>query len=315
MQDRQDEKDYVIAPKRSRYDATRVRILFDVWLKERAADFFQQDAFNDLGWLLHNIKNQKKIALFKTTILPDSSKAFCPDSLTNPHLDAVLQCYSDENSVCDKLIIPLVNISRGHFRLLVIEPNDKKATYYDSKLKVMTVLSELFSSAVSAYHGTENKGDISETIQRVFAGFYSHYYYVQSTCERYFPGIYFKEISLGQQGYNNDIDCGLCTVAYAFNELTDKSSLNLDLDETWLDHNELMNRYLDSCHAEHKPQEKTKEQEKEKVAETLTESVLNKHYHRKRHHLLFKPKIAEQYRIKNRNHDKNHNAHRRYSPP
>src|ERR1700722_13208817 len=125
--------EYVLVPRENdRYKPTKVDLIFSQWVRDsttyRFLDFFTKNEKSQemVGCFLKNEKTNEIIALFKVAVFP----IFGYDAKQNansPSLDIALQAYKIK---CDAwqekklnlpqtLVIPIAEIGRQHFRLLI----------------------------------------------------------------------------------------------------------------------------------------------------------------------------------------------------
>jgi len=156
----------------------------------------------------------RKIALFRAVVdnPPRESRRSMPGLAET--LDLALKQYCDylENNPdvkpCRRLVIPIAELVRRHFQLLVIDPLDNRAECYDSRTFVLSRTYKFFSSVLAS------RGSIEQ--------FHENYDYIMNTCKKYFPEITFEERALGHQSICNDNDCGPLVVEYAKNAIKDQ---------------------------------------------------------------------------------------------
>jgi hypothetical protein len=158
-------------------------------------------------------------------------------------LDGAL-CYYRSVSKANKidlheamLLIPVAELGRNHYRLLVITKDNIK--YYDSKNVLVTNgIGASVSAAIATYKATgdavravtsntaaeetENRDTVSAKALRYLGTFaakvpayYAEYRHpVLETCRAFFPQLSAQEISLGDQGAFNVYDSGPIVAAY-----------------------------------------------------------------------------------------------------
>ncbi|MDX1901220.1 MAG: hypothetical protein SFW66_04330 [Gammaproteobacteria bacterium] len=183
-----------------------LNLILDNEIKNQKAIACETIYFEERNFIRLFEMNQRKVALFMTVTddppgIDRSSQFHFTETL-----ETALKIYHNYlNDHPDMLpatqcIIPVAEIVRGHFRLLVIDQGNNQAHFYDSKSFLVSHLYE-FLSSVKASHGSIN-------------AFTENYYYVSSTCEKYFPSITFQNCAFGHQWLCNDYDCGPLVAAY-----------------------------------------------------------------------------------------------------
>jgi len=204
-----------------KYMGYQVNVILFQWLKNNKkllldprTDINKSDIF-----FASDLTTHKIFSIFKAVVFPLENVKPLKRYLT---LDEALNVLEKSKIYCHKIVIPIIVLKRKHFRLLVIDLDLQKATFYDSKAKPVGVLCEAASSSSL-----------------------KDYRYVQSTCSKYFKSIYYEEAQLGHQGVFNDQDCGPYTIEYAIRVLSGVSlSLKIDIDLVRAKHEELFQLHL-----------------------------------------------------------------------
>lgn len=245
------EDDYILVPRYLyHYEPSQINKMLQVWLREKKehtlsiTDHFANPANTQeiAGWIVDDEqKGQKKIALFKVARIPYLKE---DTNIQNSILDIFLNAYINKNIPCKKLIIPIEESGRKHFRLLVIKPEEKIATFYDSKSRLASQPQEIVTSALSAYYAEENK-----PFYKLPSVFVEKYNYVENICKKHFPGIQFTKSYLGHQQYYGTNDCTPYVVEYAFNETSSNTELNelkIKVNESRAKHSDLFFKNVDA---------------------------------------------------------------------
>jgi len=218
----------------SPYTAYQLNMIIGGWLKEKKEEIKILDTFYIekpqycSGYIITHSAIQDKIALFNVANQPS---IFCQHNSQYPTLDEALNAYLQKKVICAKLIIPVAQLKRNHFRLLVIEPEKKKAVFYDSKSMLVGMIAEVWASS-----------SVNE------------YQYISKTCAKYFSLSWVRAEYQGHQAWNNHRDCGVYTVQYAFNEILNSSFTN-DVDQLRGKHEELFEKQLLSEEKDHSKKE------------------------------------------------------------
>jgi hypothetical protein len=183
----------------SPYSPSQLNKVLKGWLKDKKDEvkletsFYVEKLKYCAGWILSKKINPKKVALFNVANYPSISSRI---NIEYPTLDEALKAYHQKKISCSKLVIPIAELKRKHFRLLVIEPEKNQAAFYDSKSRWVGMAAEVMS-----------------------ANSLEEYRYIEKVCEKHFPGIVFYAIYFGDQAWNNHEDCGPYTAEYAFHEV------------------------------------------------------------------------------------------------
>lgn len=189
---------------------------------------------------LHIFKKTDKLFLISNPVKDTSSI----ESSNLPFLKSTLCCfqsYLDQNDICldsNKLflIIPIVEVIRGHHRLLVL--NGNAIYYYDSKNTIINHAANLFfplvSASISSFSEVEKPRNLSSAS---IAAFISSFCYktvcqypenlnvVKKICREIFPKYTFLEVALGNQSYDENTNCGVYTALYAKKILLEGSTI------------------------------------------------------------------------------------------
>lgn len=212
------------------YNPFKINTILFAWLQRNMQNIQFEDI--NLNFIAFN-QHHHKIALFRVALYPNTDKN---DSLNLQcqSLDSLLDEYMNQAIDCDSLIIPIAEVTRAHFRLLVIHPHQHLATFYDSRGSLYGKTAEFFSSMQSS----------SSTFKK-------NYYYILETCQKYFPSIQFNDIYLGHQPRSNLNDCGPYVTEYAIQMMqgakpTAESKINIE--STRESHNEMFQNYAEMMH-------------------------------------------------------------------
>lgn len=154
----------------------------------------------------------------------------CQHNSQCPTLEESLDAYLQKKVNSTKLIIPIAQLKRNHFRLLVIEPEKKKAVFYESKSMLVGIIAEFWAAS------------------------FDEYQYIAKTCAKYFSLSWVTGDYRGHQAWYNHRDCGPYTVEYAFNEILNSSFTN-DIDQLRGKHEELFQKQLLTEEKEHPKKE------------------------------------------------------------
>ncbi len=204
----------------SPYTSYQLNKILSGWLKDKKEEVKAEDSFYIpktkycAGWILSKQLDSKKIALFNVANYPSSTSQLNKEY---PTLDESLLAYAQKKIPCQKLVIPIAELNRKHFRLLVIEPDKNQAIFYDSKSRVVGMVAEM-----------------------IFANSLEEYRYIENTCKNYFPDIAFYGVYFGDQPWNNHEDCGPYTVEYAFQEILPGNITKVD--QARVNHDKLFNK-------------------------------------------------------------------------
>ncbi|EKD73055.1 MAG: hypothetical protein ACD_45C00473G0009 [uncultured bacterium] len=229
----------------SPYTPYQLNTVLYAWIKEQKGHSFNiedvivrhKEETQFVGFILSGNKSDEKVALFKTANFPRANNIFNYNA-DYSDLDEVLQSFEKHHVYCNKLIIPIAEISRNHFRLLVINVDHKTAIFYDSKSMLASKIAELGLSALDALRAPQ---EVKEIIS-IPKYFIENYNYISNICKKYFPDVQVYEYWLEHQPLNNHYDCGVFVIEYAkhaalANELTQK--LQVDIEEARVEHNAL----------------------------------------------------------------------------
>jgi hypothetical protein len=202
-----------------------------------------QFEYRDEDFLIIHSKEGKKIALFSTcySSVPSlGDEELSPEleelrssikrtlSVThNQTLEDYFQKYVNKKFSCDLLIIPIAEVVRNHFRLLVINTKLNSAQFYDSKSFFCSVASEHLCAGSFAF--------IAKTLGSK-SSFIENYNFIlnniAAVCGKFFKNIQLKEIYPGQQSVFNYKDCGPWIVTYAALIINgEEPSTNLNIEE------------------------------------------------------------------------------------
>ncbi len=203
----------------------------------------------------------KRIVLFKT-VKDTSIIQLASHQLS---LEDTLSSYKIQKGfdASHLLIMPVSEYTRRHFRLLTITGNEIK--YYDSKNSLINLttrsLAPLVPTAMSAFDEAEKSAQsktkeyevnhddaqiepvlstmaaivIASSAAGSFAyhattSYQNYHDCIRWSCAKYFPEHDFQERPLGHQAYNDHVNCGPYTAAYAVQVAEGLSPKNVNAD-------------------------------------------------------------------------------------
>lgn len=129
-------------------------------------------------------------------------------------LDEALRVYHNNHESNDIIIVPLLETILPHYRLITLDLPKNSGLYHDSKSPLSSASIELSRALVSA--AVKELAPVnSDRHPALLPNFSDSYFYVESSCGRYFYNIPVIENCLNHQAFYNRIDSGAYVVAYA----------------------------------------------------------------------------------------------------
>ncbi len=121
-------------------------------------------------------------------------------------------------------VIPIADLSRRHFRLLVVDGIKQTMTYYDSKSMASSFGAEVGAAWVRSFFSEEMKS------------WRDCFFDIPKLCKEFLPAYNYSSVSLGHQSLLDNMRCGVYVAEYAWyiamGEPLPSSFFNIDF-ETW----------------------------------------------------------------------------------
>ncbi|MEO8401820.1 MAG: hypothetical protein ABI597_08520 [Gammaproteobacteria bacterium] len=226
--------------------------------------FNPQKPTDIVGWIIKRKNHKEEIAILKVANYPLSKQDKYNYNNSSLNLDDALNAYVQKTKDCQpeipctKIMVPICEIGRNHFRLLVIDTINNSAVFYESKSTIYSSVADFCSSTVSVYLSLLDSE--AQSISKTFA---DNYYYIQNTCQKYFPEIKISYVYFGHQGMINHVDCGPYTLEYMRNHILKIDLLSIpqiDLRELRKEHDAVFKKYRNAY--EKKPVKSPSDEEK-----------------------------------------------------
>ena len=156
---------------------------------------------------------RRTVALF-SVVKDREDKIFLKDNYIWS-LDEALRAHRNNHEFNDLIIVPMLETILPHYRLITLDLPNNAALYHDSKSPVTSASVELSRALVSAATKEFAPSLNSDRHPALLPTFADSYFYVGTSCGRYFYNIPVVENCLNHQAFYNRIDSGAYVVAYA----------------------------------------------------------------------------------------------------
>jgi hypothetical protein len=196
----------------------------------------------DLYHIYTHNETQQTVALF-SVVKDREDKIFLKDNYIWSLVEA-LRVHHNNHERNDIIIVPLLETILPHFRLITLDLRKNSGLYHDSKSPLTSASLEITRALVSAATKELAAAAVNSDIHPVLLpNFGDSYFYVASSCGRFFYNIPVTENCLNHQAFYNRTDSGAYIVAYAelFLQGIDlKLPIKIDIDAKKEDHHKFL---------------------------------------------------------------------------